>query len=57
MDVKGTVDRWLAFKGTEDEDDDDDEEVGPLELPSYRLAAPAAVEVDADVALLWDINL
>ena len=49
IDVKGTVERWLALTGAEEEDD---EEACPLELPSYKLGAPAAMEVDADVVLL-----
>ena len=52
MDVKGTVERWPPFEGAEEED-----EVGPLELPSYKLALLTVVEVGAVVELLWGINL
>ena len=52
IDVKGTVERWPPIEGAEEED-----EVGPLELPSYKLALLAVVEVGAVVELLWGINL
>ena len=53
IDVKGTVERWPPFEGAEEED-----EVGPLELLSYKLVEePAVDEVGAGVALLWDMAL
>ena len=47
IDVKGTVERWPPIEGAEEDD-----EVGPLELPSYKLALLAVVEVGAVVELL-----